>query len=473
MSSFFGQPVTLREPASRKPTSQHAQYRCLDFLAFLAICFEHEQDRRVGLHPVLTNWSPSFDDVSMGGYSFEVRKVKSTSFPHGLQDELFKNRDFVAVKHPRIQYEGADVAQALSELATELQILRFPPLRQHGHIVDFLGVMYHDAGTIEVPNILPALVIEYAALGSVKDYQANGYGKSYTDKISILLDTAKGLEALHACGIIHGDIKPSNLLVCKHATRPFIVKLTDFGFSLLQSDTRITGFTSKLEAPEASEAVDPYYYRQLDIYSYGILVHTVFKDGTPFFESLPEEDREENVKKLKVSNLLVATAQLNLLQHFRGHSNAGLIPCKILAYSLQKSPAKRFKSMSRILELFLVGSCPVPTAPIPPRPELKTPLTAELHEEGKVKLLQHAQDGVKSYCASFTEDDMPLKPILESELTLRVKEVVDLCCKSPDDWDGFISYVIGVGTVLQETVGGLAPEARNLAGLKPAETLNM
>jgi serine/threonine protein kinase len=139
------------------------------------------------------------------------------------------------VKHPRVEPGGLDDADVLSELATELQILRHPPLRQHANNVDLLGVMYHDAGDTFAPNVLPALVLDYAELGSVKDYQQNGYGLSYADKLDILIDTAKGLEALHSCGIIHGDVKTSNFWSANIPSESLSSSSPTLGFHFLRT----------------------------------------------------------------------------------------------------------------------------------------------------------------------------------------------------------------------------------------------
>ncbi|OCK98428.1 ankyrin [Cenococcum geophilum 1.58] len=396
----------------------------------------------------------------MGGASFDVRKVQSSSFPHGLNDELFKDREFVVVKHPRVDSNDLHDADVLSELATELQILRHPPLRQHANIIDFLGVMYHDAGDAFTPNVLPALVLEYAELGSVKDYQWNGYGSSYADKLDILIDTAKGLEALHSCGIIHGDIKTSNLLVCKHSERKFIVKLIDFGFSLSENDERFVGFTKKLEAPEASTVIDRRYLCQLDIYSYGLLLHTVFKDGVSFFESIPEEDREENVNKLKNSSILAATTQLNLLRYLQDEKCAAFLLCKILAYSLQKYPSHRFKDMSRILTL-LEFAKPFELSVPTDRGEHR-PLTIDEHRKLKELQLEILRNLIESYCASFSDEKMPLMPILRSEYEQRAQREAELFYKSHGDWDSMQSFLAVTIGLTRDTLG-LVPEVNTLA----------
>ena len=56
----------------------------------------------------------------------------------------------------------------------------------------------------------------------------------------VAAQVANGLEALHAAGVIHGDLKPSNLLVVPGPTardRPQGVRLLDFGLSAILAAT--------------------------------------------------------------------------------------------------------------------------------------------------------------------------------------------------------------------------------------------
>lgn len=288
----------------------------------------------------------------MGGASFEVRQIYPSTITTRPKDKLFEGRAWVAIKHARVENDdGMLVEDIYSELATELQILRHPSLLKHENIIDLLAVIYHDAGDTDTPNILPALVMEWAYFGNVKDYQLNKPALPYAEKLDIIRDTANGLKALHDFGLIHGDVKPSNLLVCRHSTRSFIVKLTDFGFALSEKDKKPLGYTKNLEAPEIHTTTNPSYHRQLDIYSYGILVHTIFRDGVPYHESLPEEGREAEILRLKQLAIYNTAVQVDFLLNLRDNICPALLICKILASSLLLPPTSRFADMSEILSI--------------------------------------------------------------------------------------------------------------------------
>jgi serine/threonine protein kinase len=51
--------------------------------------------------------------------------------------------------------------------------------------------------------------------------------------LNILVDVAAGMEYIHSKSIIHGDLKPDNVLVKKDSSRPYgvIAKIIDFGLS--------------------------------------------------------------------------------------------------------------------------------------------------------------------------------------------------------------------------------------------------
>src|SRR5271154_2845764 len=98
MASFWGSSLLKRNDV----TGGVRPSRCPDLLAFLAVTFELGGTPQLGLHQVLTNNSPLFSDVSMGGASFDVRKTTTSSFPTNIAPRILNGREFVVVKQPHV-----------------------------------------------------------------------------------------------------------------------------------------------------------------------------------------------------------------------------------------------------------------------------------------------------------------------------------------------------------------------------------
>jgi len=89
--------------------------------------------------------------------------------------------------------------------------------------------------------------------------------------------TANALHALHSSGIVHGDIKPSNVL---HTASGRTV-LTDFGFSSLLGGVSSPGLTPAYGAPEVLSGSAP--SAASDAYALGVMLHDALAP-TPAFQ---------------------------------------------------------------------------------------------------------------------------------------------------------------------------------------------
>ncbi len=103
----------------------------------------------------------------------------------------------------------------------------------------------------------------------------------------LILQTASGLGAAHAKGILHRDIKPANLLLDEIG----LVKIADFGLALLAAgNTRLTATgmfmgTPGYLSPEQclGEGVD----QRTDIYSLGVTLYEMITGVTPLNADSP------------------------------------------------------------------------------------------------------------------------------------------------------------------------------------------
>jgi serine/threonine protein kinase len=128
-------------------------------------------------------------------------------------------------------------------------------------------------------NGLDYLVIEYVAGHSLNELLRDGPLKQ--SEVSTLgVQLAKGLAAAHAQGVIHGDLKPSNLRV----TPEEVLKILDFGLAkmLTSPDAQtvttdesgpISGYggTPPYMSPEQIDGAEP--DEQSDIYSAGVVLY--------------------------------------------------------------------------------------------------------------------------------------------------------------------------------------------------------
>lgn len=96
---------------------------------------------------------------------------------------------------------------------------------------------------------VPWFAMEYVE-GSPITVHADRNKLSLTDRVALLIDTCKAVEHAHRNLIVHGDLKPSNILV----TRRGEVKLVDFGIARSLQDQgdepMLTQLTPRYASPE-------------------------------------------------------------------------------------------------------------------------------------------------------------------------------------------------------------------------------
>jgi serine/threonine protein kinase len=99
----------------------------------------------------------------------------------------------------------------------------------------------------------------------------------------VALETARGLEEIHARGVVHRDLKPSNILIGREGE----TKIADFGIALNGKGEALTQIGVAVGTPEymaleqlLGERAD---YRS-DLYSLGVVFYEMLTGETPFAE---------------------------------------------------------------------------------------------------------------------------------------------------------------------------------------------
>ncbi|MGB0386740.1 MAG: protein kinase domain-containing protein [Ardenticatenaceae bacterium] len=131
----------------------------------------------------------------------------------------------------------------------------------------------------------PFIVMEYVD-GQTLERKLMNRAWGLKEAIHILWQVGEALDAAHEQGLIHRDVKPSNILI----TREKQVKLTDFGIAKMRqaeqntlTATNVTLGTLQYMAPEQSDinrqhSIGP----AVDIYALGVVAYEMLAGRVPF-----------------------------------------------------------------------------------------------------------------------------------------------------------------------------------------------
>jgi serine/threonine protein kinase len=170
---------------------------------------------------------------------------------------------------------------------TEIRLMTNDYLRANSNVVNLLALAWEEVRNEEATQSFarPVLLVEIAVDEMNKPLTLDRYlstNKSnllLADKALLLCDVANGLAAIHALSVVHGDLKPSNILIFPGRSKGrMVAKLSDFGFSSIESSNRTLGRGTFLwTAPECLEgATDE--LKELentitrDFYGFGLLM---------------------------------------------------------------------------------------------------------------------------------------------------------------------------------------------------------
>jgi len=136
--------------------------------------------------------------------------------------------------------------------------------------------------TVQSTGKLPFLVMPYVDCESLEERIARTGPLALADILRIGTQTARGLAAAHAQGLVHRDVKPANILLEKGVER---VMLTDFGLARAVDDASLTrtgliAGTPQFMSPEQAqgEAVDA----RSDLFSLGSVLYMMATGRRPF-----------------------------------------------------------------------------------------------------------------------------------------------------------------------------------------------
>jgi hypothetical protein len=144
----------------------------------------------------------------------------------------------------------------------------------HDHVVTIHAV--------EEANGLPYLVMHFVSGMSLQERMDRKGPLQLAEIVRIGMQTAAGLAAAHAQGLVHRDIKPANILLENGIER---VKITDFGLARAAADASLThsgvvAGTPQYMSPEQARGERP--DERSDLFSLGSVLYALCTGRPPF-----------------------------------------------------------------------------------------------------------------------------------------------------------------------------------------------
>jgi serine/threonine protein kinase len=142
----------------------------------------------------------------------------------------------------------SNVCTSFQDIMSEMIVLSHPLIQKHPYIVQLEGICW------DIPDdgqVWPVLVFQKANPGDLYQFLTSGKGQSlpFEDRLELCTDIGIAVKDMHynsmnphvnaiiwadlTADIIHGDIKPQNVLIFEDETDHFTAKVADFGFSTM------------------------------------------------------------------------------------------------------------------------------------------------------------------------------------------------------------------------------------------------
>jgi serine/threonine-protein kinase len=197
------------------------------------------------------------------------------------EHRILGRRAAVKVLHPHLSDQGEMLQRFVREARVVNQI-------RHPNIVDV-----YDFGML--PDGSPYYVMELLP-GRTLSQLLNERGRLSPQRaLAFLEPVCAALEAAHRAGVVHRDLKASNVAVVSEADPP-VVKLLDFGIAkFIHPEPGQEGLTMAGQRLGTSQAMAPEQFRggaigpSTDIYALGVLLYQLLVGHYPF----QSEDRLE------------------------------------------------------------------------------------------------------------------------------------------------------------------------------------
>ncbi|KAI3464362.1 hypothetical protein Pfo_021025 [Paulownia fortunei] len=262
-----------------------------------------------------------------GGFS-EANLLGAGRFGSVYKGILNDEQTLVAVKVLNLNIKGAS-----KSFISECNALR---AIRHRNLVKILSIC---PSTDFQGEDFKALIYGYMANGSLEKWlhqnsEAESRNLSMRQRLNIAIDIASALEYLH-CGtdstIIHGDLKPSNILLDENMT----AHLGDFGLAKVVSSIFSTHESSSIAIKGTIGYIPPEYGTSNmvstpgDVYSYGIFLLEMFTNIRPTDDALSGHSSLHDFASRALPSQVMEVVDPFILQEHKHKVNTRLKNCLV------------------------------------------------------------------------------------------------------------------------------------------------
>ena len=277
----------------------------------------------------LADWEAFYRDFRKPGYieGFEI----TTKLGGGVFGQVFRARRMSIGKDYAIKFlkvEDGDVRRAV---LSELEQVKYFAQVDHPNLVSI-----EDRGEVDG---IPYIVMAFAGTETLRDLMVADRAPTEAEKASLMqafVQTARGLQALHARSLVHFDVKPANVFI-----KGGVARLGDYGLSKLVTHSRgslsMGRGTPYYMAPEMLHGRGD---ERSDVYSMGVMLYELLCGEVPFAGD---------------SGWAVLRQHETASPDMPGHLTE--LERDVLNRCLAKDPARRFASVQALLDAIGSATC--------------------------------------------------------------------------------------------------------------------
>ncbi len=293
----------------------------------------------ISKYKLISDWETSTGGkiarAKLGGKEYFLKKYGSPVCPSHSQVEKGTMTEKTYEKNRKIYEKFANYR---NEVNTKLNELACPG----GNIIAPVEWGTADTNFVEATEFIDGL-LDLKSISSL----------DFVQKLLVLMTVIGAIRSVHKTGVVHGDIKPGNIVVAKSSTGHYVGKLIDFDCSFLTTiKPSGAGGDQVYMSPEICKCfvyeMDPSIVEQLtektDIFSLGVVFHEFLTGKTPPMGAIPRELSHKDPAKVYYCEYIYYGGEPSVSSSI---GNTRLE--NLLERMLQLNPSKR-PSASEILE---------------------------------------------------------------------------------------------------------------------------